>query len=1011
MKKLFSPITNPYIGPILGVAIIIFATMIFLVPDFSEKNKQDQMTQKAIQIVENLKNVRAYYTKYVISDVKKNTNLNIHYDHKEDTNTIPLPATLLHDLSSFTAEDIKVKMLSNYPFPNRKDRILDKYEKESLSWLINNPQEIYTKIIENENSEKTFRLAIADTLNHSSCVQCHNTRLDTPKNDWKLGEVRGIIEVTMPYTQEFILTSSETIFLITLLILLIVILGVHYAVISIKRQKEHKLAKQRLEEEVEERTESLVHANKILNEYKKAVDTSTIVSKTNKKGMITYVNDEFVKISGFTRSELIGKYHNIIRHEDMEKETFKELWETIKTKKTWKGIIKNKRKDGSSYYVSSTIVPILDHNDDIEEFLAIRLDITELIKAQIKTRKADDAKSTFLANMSHEIRTPLNAIIGFSNILCENNSLNTQGQKQAGIIHSSATSLLSIINDILDISKIENGNFDISIDASDLYYISEHVTELFSKKASEKNIKLIFNLDHKIPMCVLTDGVRIRQVLSNLLSNAIKFTPAYGKVSFSINTLNCTNDKVKIRFEVEDTGIGIPEDKVDNVFKPFIQVDHKSNREFQGTGLGLSICSHIVELLDSRIEIQSEVGKGTRFWFDVEFDVCNEQIHTNKQYLSKLNFLVQDTQNDLYHYAKRYLNIFGTINNFNSDANEIIIYSVNKKNMHELKEFRKNNIKPCIFLFEYEADANKFIAKQNEQVLALPFYASKVNDALQELKAKNLNNNEIIIEENINNNDVSIKKDNYIGNILVAEDNSANQELISYVLDEFGVNYTIKDNGKDTYEEIKNNNSYDLILMDINMPVMDGVESLNHIRAYEEENNIEMIPIIALTANAVKGDREKFLKLGMNDYLSKPINTNELKHLFNKFLKKDKLNKKENKEKIVKQIDEAIEDSNEVIDVKKVSSKLGISENIAQLIINKFKNDIVHDLEDLENIINSENINEINEKAHYIKNSCLNVNLLEVCELLQKLENKEIQIDESKNIFHKIKTKLKNIKG
>jgi len=601
-------------------------------------------------------------------------------------------------------------------------------------------------------------------------------------------------------------------------------------------------------------------------------------------------------------------------------------------------------------------------------------------KALEKAQRADQAKSTFLANMSHEIRTPLNAIIGFSELLRNANDLNTTNKKQADIIQSSANSLLCIINDVLDISKIESGKFEITAEKTDLFIICENVVELFSKKATSKSIKLIFDLDYKIPLCIKTDGIRLRQVLSNLLSNAIKFTPDFGEINVNITLLETINNKSKIRFEVIDSGIGIPKDKLETIFNPFVQVDNKSNRQYEGTGLGLSICSHIINSIGSKIEVSSNIGSGSKFWFDAEFETCEENsLNQRDNFYNGLNFKVDDIKSNTFHYAKRYLSIFGSINDENKDF-DIIVYSFkNSKDLEKVREEYKD--KPTLILLDDENYIESISKSINEEIVALPFYPSKINDSLQELLMKT--------KKSVKKPQIKAIKEKYRAKILVAEDNLANQELLKHILDSLEIEYTMTNNGLEAFEEFKKN-SYPLILTDINMPIMDGVEAFKQIRAYEEEHQLGKTPIVAITANAIKGDKEKFLNIGMDDYLSKPINSSDLKNILARYLSSANVNKNiATKEEIS-------------IDSKKVAEKIGVSENIAILIIDKFKKDIQKDLDELKEFIQSNDIDKTSQKAHYIKNSCLNVLLNDVCELLNRLEDRNLSQDKKEEIFFKI---------
>ena len=376
--------------------------------------------------------------------------------------------------------------------------------------------------------------------------------------------------------------------------------------------------------DIEEYRQRLRGSNRRLREYMKVLDAADIVSRTTPEGIITYVNDRFVEVSGYSRDELVGKSHRIIRHPEMPSSLFAEMWETILAGKIWQGRIVNRRKDGSRYVVDATIGPIFDVHGNIEEFIGIRHDVTELVEAKERAEKAEWAKTLFFANLSHEIRTPLNAILGFTSLLRHRKDLPEEVQKMIGIIDESGSSLLQIVNDILDLSKFEQGHLNVESESLILERLLRRTAALFDARAREKGVQLRLEIDPRLSHPVLGDPHRLRQVFSNLLSNAVKFTPEGGTVSLRAQVSEEESRKLKVFFEVSDTGVGIAPEAREKIFQPFEQADGSTERRYGGTGLGLPICARIVDALGGRLELESEQGRGSRFFFTLELEKSDE---------------------------------------------------------------------------------------------------------------------------------------------------------------------------------------------------------------------------------------------------------------------------------------------------------------------------------------------------------------------------------------------------
>jgi PAS domain S-box-containing protein len=616
----------------------------------------------------------------------------------------------------------------------------------------------------------------------------------------------------------------------------------------------------------------------ILNEYKRSVYSSSIVSITDLNGLITFVNDKFCELSGYSNEELMGQNHNIVRSENMSDDIFKDMWNTIKLGSMWRGIIENKAKDGTSYWVDSTIVPIKDIDGNICEYLSIRVDITPLKEALQKAEVSAKAKGEFLANMSHEIRTPLNGVIGFLELLSDT-KLDEQQEDYVYTIDKSAKSLLHIINDILDFSKIESGKLDLEIISFDPIKEFQHSIDLFMAKAREKSINLQMNIDQSLPLSIKSDPLRIKQILNNLVSNAIKFTPENGDVQVDVKY---DKQEEKIMFYVKDSGCGIAKDSLNSIFTAFQQADNSVARTHGGTGLGLSISSKLAEMLGGRIGVTSELGEGSTFFFCISFsdsskDTFKTKITKDISILFYNNNVCKSCANIISEHLKSFsVNYFSLENQIDMNFNIIIVfYEDNDDEINYLKDMYTD--KSILVISENDSfEKAKKLSSERVNVIENSINASILFDYLVH---KFYSSSEL--EQEIDS--VELNEHFSKANVLVAEDNLINQKLIKAMLGKYDVEITIANNGLEAVELFKEN-SYDLVFMDIHMPELDGVGAVKEILQYEKDNNLKHTVIVALTANALSGDRERFLAEGMDDYLSKPIDKDLLKEILHKYL-------------------------------------------------------------------------------------------------------------------------------
>ncbi|MCP3951833.1 MAG: PAS domain S-box protein [Desulfobacterales bacterium] len=766
-------------------------------------------------------------------------------------------------------------------------------------------------------------------------------------------------------------------------------------------------------------------AEKALRENEERLHTvmETIVDPVvvyDSQGRATYLNPAFTRVFGWHPDELIGRKIDFVP-EEAKPATHKAITRILKGEHLTSFETQRYTKDGRTIDARQGAALLKNAVGQPQGMVVNFQDITrekqaedelktvnrELIKAiehanamALEAELASVAKSEFLANMSHEIRTPMNGVIGMTGLLLDT-ELTDEQRKYAGVLRASGESLLSLINDILDFSKIEAGKLELEILDFDLRITLEDMVEVLAVNAHEKGLELTALVDPQVPSLLRGDPGRLRQIIVNLAGNAIKFTHA-GEVAIRADLEKESDQDVMVRFSVTDTGIGIPSSRLDALFSAFTQVDGSTTRKYGGTGLGLSISKQLVEVMDGEIGLESRENEGSTFWFTARFekqaegdlapaapavDIRNVRVLVVDDH--ETNRLLVRTL--LHSWGCRYAEaVDGTValkklnvGIQNSDPFQIALLDMQMPGMDGKELGRRIKANPQIretVLIMMTSLGQRGDAKQLQKAgfaayLSKPIRQAHLRDCLAlalGIKSDDAGATEAAIITRHTLSEVQKRR----ARILLAEDNATNQAVALAILKKMGYRADAVANGKEALAALKTL-PYDLVLMDCQMPELDGYETTRRIRQGRGGVENPDVTVIAMTANAMKGDREKCLEAGMNDYIAKPVDPQVIANVLERWLrdavKKPAVEGETAEEGPGTQTEQDASEGTFVFEKAAFMERLMDDEELAQIVISGFIEDIPRQIQALKDYLASGDVSAVERQAHTIKGAAANV--------------------------------------
>jgi PAS domain S-box-containing protein len=718
---------------------------------------------------------------------------------------------------------------------------------------------------------------------------------------------------------------------------------------------------------------------------------------------ITACNPAFEKLFGYSAEEAIGKnLDRLIASKDPAEAI--DYTRRAMGGSPISGYGVRYRKDGQAVEVEMAGGPVY-MGEKTAGIFCIYHNVTDLMQAKRTAETADRSKSEFLANMSHEIRTPMNGIIGMLELL-NGTPLNAEQKDFVSTAKESSDSLLSLINEVLDFAKIEAGQMSLEKLDFDVRSLVEGVARSLAARAENKGLEMVCMVNRDVPARMKGDANRLRQVLVNLVGNAIKFTDK-GEIVIRAVVDNLSEDKIQLLFSVSDTGVGIPRDQQKTVFERFVQADGSTTRRFSGTGLGLAISAQLVKLMGGEIGLQSEPGKGSTFWFTIVGGKASVEgtrplvIPTN---LKGIPVLVVDDNKTNRLIIGKIVSGFGcTVTEVSSGSEalhemrqsaskgkpfKLVLLDMQMPEMsgeqllREIKVDRDLNKAKVIILTSmgYGGDASRLETMGCSAYLLKPIRQKELFNTIlavmgQERELPQQQTGSIITRH------VLAESERDSNCILLAEDNEINQKLALRLLQKVGYSVDVVETGRQAVEAVKKK-EYRLVLMDVQMPEMDGFEATRKIRALPGE--VSKVPVVAMTAHVMMGDREKCIQAGMNDYLSKPLNVDEVMVTVKKYVFGPE---PESVQKLGAKIGEQV-DSSQLYDLALALPRFGDDRKTFYEFMGAFITHLKKSIYELEDAIYRMDATRVSFISHSIKGAAANFEIGPIRDVAMEIENR-----------------------